>query len=89
MNTKVLQTVMAVGLVMTTAGLAGAGDLKTDWDLTDLYPNLEAWEKAKAEIAQEIEGIATTREIYQLAGRLDIEMPITEPRFRPPDVDTE
>ncbi len=64
MSTKALHNVMAVFLVMTTAGLAGAGELKTDWDLTDLYPDMEAWEKAKGEIPQMAE------EIQQYNGKL-------------------
>jgi oligoendopeptidase F len=49
-------------LAILTAGVSGpradAGELTTNWDLTDLYPNLDAWAAAKAEIpalAEEIQ----------------------------------
>lgn len=35
-----------------------------------------------AEIGQEVEGVATARELYQLASRLKVEMPITEQVYK-------
>ena len=35
-----------------------------------------------AELGQEAEGVATARELYNLARRMDVEMPITEQVYR-------
>lgn len=77
----------ALGADRTTfMGLAGLGDLVltcTD----DLSRNRRmglalakhiSIQQAKEEIGQEVEGIQTTLEIYALANKLGIEMPITE-----------
>jgi glycerol-3-phosphate dehydrogenase (NAD(P)+) len=37
---------------------------------------------AKASIGQEVEGINTAREVWQLAQRLNVEMPITEQTYK-------
>jgi glycerol-3-phosphate dehydrogenase (NAD(P)+) len=74
----------------TFIGLAGAGDLiLTCTDNTSRNRRLgvalgqgKRLNDALAEIGQEVEGVATARELYQLARRQHIEMPITEQVYR-------
>jgi glycerol-3-phosphate dehydrogenase (NAD(P)+) len=74
------------GQAETFMGLAGLGDLVltcTDNQSRNRRMGLalaagKSIEQARGEIGQEVEGVATAREVYQLAQRLGVEMPITE-----------
>lgn len=74
----------------TFMGLTGAGDLIltcTDNSSRNRRVGLGLGQGRKlnavlAEIGQEAEGVATARELHQLARTLDIEMPITEQVYR-------
>ncbi|MFP5348566.1 MAG: NAD(P)H-dependent glycerol-3-phosphate dehydrogenase [Gammaproteobacteria bacterium] len=74
----------------TFMGLAGVGDLVltcTDNASRNRRVGLglgqgRALNEVLAEIGQEAEGVATARELYQLAQRLNVEMPITEQVYR-------
>jgi oligoendopeptidase F len=53
-----LAAVLLLGMTLMLAGGATevvAGELATEWDLTDLYPTLEAWEKAKDELPAKVD----------------------------------
>ncbi|MFQ5935000.1 MAG: NAD(P)H-dependent glycerol-3-phosphate dehydrogenase [Acidiferrobacterales bacterium] len=78
------------GVRETFMGLAGAGDL-----ILTCTDNLSrnrrvglglgqgrALVDVLSEIGQEAEGVATAKELYNLAGRLNVEMPITEQVYR-------
>jgi glycerol-3-phosphate dehydrogenase (NAD(P)+) len=74
----------------TFMGLTGAGDLIltcTDNASRNRRLGLGLGQGKKlaallAEIGQEVEGVATARELYQLARKLNVEMPITEQVYR-------
>jgi glycerol-3-phosphate dehydrogenase (NAD(P)+) len=74
----------------TFMGLTGAGDLiLTCTDNTSRNRRLglglgqgKKLAELLAEIGQEVEGVATARELYQLARKLKVEMPITEQVYR-------
>ncbi len=74
----------------TFMGLAGLGDLAltcTDNQSRNRRMGLalaagKTIEQAKAEIQQEVEGVNTTREVYRLARKLGVEMPITDAVYR-------
>jgi glycerol-3-phosphate dehydrogenase (NAD(P)+) len=74
----------------TFMGLTGAGDLiLTCTDNTSRNRRLglalgqgKKLADALAEIGQEVEGVATARELHQLAQRVQVEMPITEQVYR-------
>ncbi|MEO5343101.1 MAG: NAD(P)-dependent glycerol-3-phosphate dehydrogenase [Gammaproteobacteria bacterium SHHR-1] len=74
------------GQAETFMGLAGLGDLVltcTDNQSRNRRMGLalaagQGIDQARAEIAQEVEGVGTAREVYQLAQRLGVDMPITE-----------
>jgi len=74
----------------TFMGLTGAGDLVltcTDNLSRNRRLGLGLGQRRKladvlAEIGQEVEGVATARELHQLAARLNVEMPITEQVYR-------
>lgn len=74
----------------TFMGLTGAGDLIltcTDNASRNRRLGLGLGEgrtlaDVLAEIGQEVEGVTTARELYQLAGRLNVEMPITSQVYR-------
>jgi glycerol-3-phosphate dehydrogenase (NAD(P)+) len=74
----------------TFMGLAGAGDLIltcTDDASRNRRVGLGLGQgrelsKILTELGQEAEGVATARELYQLAGKLNVEMPITEQVYR-------
>jgi glycerol-3-phosphate dehydrogenase (NAD(P)+) len=74
----------------TFMGLAGAGDLIltcTDDASRNRRVGLglgQGRELAEilTELGQEAEGVATARELFQLAGKLNVEMPITEQVYR-------
>lgn len=74
----------------TFMGLAGAGDLIltcTDNASRNRRVGLGLGEgrglsEILSELGQEAEGVATARELYQLAGKLNVEMPITEQIYR-------
>lgn len=78
------------GKAETFTGLAGAGDLIltcTDNASRNRRVGLGLGQGRRlpeilAEIGQEAEGVATARELYQLAHRIGIEMPITEQVYR-------
>ena len=93
--TRGLVEIMRFGEAMggrreTFMGLAGMGDLIltcTDNQSRNRRMGLAlaqglTTEQAKKRIGQEIEGIATTREIYHKAKELKIEMPITEQTYQ-------
>jgi len=93
--TRGLAEMMRLGLVLggrseTFMGLAGVGDLIltcTDNQSRNRRFGLGLGKGLKreqviAEIGQEIEGILTTKVIYQLAQSLGIEMPITEQTYK-------
>ncbi len=93
--TRGLAEITRLGLALggqpeTFMGLAGLGDLIltcTDDQSRNRRMGLAlarglSVEQARKEIGQAVEGIATTREVFQLARRLEIEMPITEQTFR-------
>lgn len=92
--TRGLAEIMRLGEALggrreTFMGLAGMGDLIltcTDDQSRNRRMGLALARgltitQAKEEIGQEVEGIATTREIYKKAGELEIEMPITEQTY--------
>ncbi len=74
----------------TFMGLAGAGDLIltcTDNTSRNRRVGLALGQGRKlpeilTELGQEAEGVATARELYQLAGKLNVDMPITEQVYR-------
>jgi len=74
----------------TFMGLTGAGDLIltcTDNVSRNRRVGLALGQGRKlpeilAELGQEAEGVATARELYRLANRLDVELPITEQVYR-------
>jgi glycerol-3-phosphate dehydrogenase (NAD(P)+) len=74
----------------TFMGLAGLGDLTltcTDNQSRNRRMGLALAQglsvaDAKASIGQEVEGINTAREVWQLAQRLKVEMPITEQTYK-------
>jgi len=74
----------------TFMGLAGVGDLVltcTDNASRNRRVGLglgqgRALNEVLADIGQEAEGVATARELYQLAQRLNVDMPITEQVYR-------
>ena len=74
----------------TFMGLAGLGDLTltcTDNQSRNRRMGLALAQglsvsDAKASIGQEVEGINTAREVWQLAQRLNVEMPITEQVYK-------
>ncbi|MGD2118411.1 MAG: NAD(P)H-dependent glycerol-3-phosphate dehydrogenase [Chromatiales bacterium] len=78
------------GHTETFMGLAGLGDLVltcTDDQSRNRRLGLALAsgmniEQAKQQIGQEVEGIATAREVYKKATELNIEMPITEQAYR-------
>ncbi|MGX2029228.1 MULTISPECIES: NAD(P)H-dependent glycerol-3-phosphate dehydrogenase [Methylocaldum] len=93
--TRGLAEMMRLGLALggkpeTFMGLAGVGDLIltcTDNQSRNRRFGLGLGkglprEQVAAEIGQEIEGILTTKVIYQLAQSLGIEMPITEQTYK-------
>jgi len=93
--TRGLAEMMRLGLALggkseTFMGLAGVGDLIltcTDNQSRNRRFGLGlgkglSRDRIVAEIGQEIEGIVTTKVIYQLAQRLGIEMPITEQTYK-------
>jgi glycerol-3-phosphate dehydrogenase (NAD(P)+) len=93
--TRGLAEITRLGLALgghaeTFMGLAGLGDLTltcTDDQSRNRRMGLAlarglGIDEARDEIGQEVEGVATTREIHQLAHRLGIEMPITEQVYR-------
>lgn len=88
--TRGLSEIMRLGKALggqseTFMGLAGMGDLVltcTDNQSRNRRMGLAlasglSIAEAKVEIGQEVEGVQTTKEVYQLALRLDVEMPIT------------
>jgi len=74
----------------TFMGLAGAGDLiLTCTDNTSRNRRVglglgqgRGLAEILTELGQEAEGVATARELYRLAGKLNVEMPITEQVYR-------
>lgn len=74
----------------TFMGLAGLGDLAltcTDNQSRNRRMGLalaagKTVDQAKEEIQQEVEGVNTTREVYHLARKLGVEMPITDAVYR-------
>ena len=74
----------------TFMGMAGLGDLIltcTDNQSRNRRYGLaigqnKDWAQSRIEIDQEIEGISATKETYQLAQRLHIEMPIVEQTYK-------
>lgn len=74
----------------TFMGLAGLGDLTltcTDNQSRNRRMGLalaagKTIEQARQEIGQAVEGVGTAREVYQLARRLGVDMPITEQTYR-------
>jgi len=78
------------GKAETFMGLTGAGDLIltcTDDSSRNRRVGLALGRGQKlpeilAELGQEAEGVATARELYQLAMKLDVDMPITEQVYR-------
>jgi glycerol-3-phosphate dehydrogenase (NAD(P)+) len=74
----------------TFMGLAGAGDLIltcTDNASRNRRVGLALGQGRQlpeilADLGQEAEGVATARELYQLAGHLNVDMPITEQVYR-------
>ena len=74
----------------TFMGLAGLGDLAltcTDDQSRNRRMGLAlarglSIQQARSEIGQEVEGVATTREVHNLALRLGVEMPITEQTYQ-------
>jgi len=88
--TRGLSEIMRLGKALgsqseTFMGLAGMGDLVltcTDNQSRNRRMGLALAKgmsiaEAKIEIGQEVEGVQTTEEVYQLAQRLNVEMPIT------------
>ncbi len=93
--TRGLVEIMRLGQALggkpeTFMGLAGMGDLIltcTDDQSRNRRMGLAlarglTMAQAKEEIGQEVEGIATTREIYHKASEMKIEMPITEQTYQ-------
>jgi glycerol-3-phosphate dehydrogenase (NAD(P)+) len=78
------------GKAETFMGLTGAGDLVltcTDDQSRNRRVGIALGKGRKldeilVELGQEAEGVATARELYQLAQRLNVEMPITEQVYR-------
>jgi glycerol-3-phosphate dehydrogenase (NAD(P)+) len=74
----------------TFMGLAGLGDLTltcTDNQSRNRRMGLalaagKTIDEARSEIGQAVEGVGTAREVYQLARKLGVEMPITEQTYR-------
>jgi glycerol-3-phosphate dehydrogenase (NAD(P)+) len=74
----------------TFMGLTGAGDLIltcTDNTSRNRRVGLGLGQGKKlaavlSDVGQEAEGVATARELYLLANRLEVEMPITEQVYR-------
>jgi len=70
----------------TFAGLAGMGDLiVTCWSshgrnrrAGELIAQGRTPDEAAAEIGQTVEGLTTAPVLHELAGRLDVELPVTE-----------
>jgi glycerol-3-phosphate dehydrogenase (NAD(P)+) len=93
--TRGLAEIMRLGLALggreeTFMGLAGLGDLSltcTDNQSRNRRMGLalatgKSIEEAREEIGQEVEGVGTTKVVYQKARELAIEMPITEQIYR-------
>ena len=93
--TRGLAEIIRLGTVLggqseTFMGLAGMGDLVltcTDNQSRNRRLGLAlarglSIDDARAEIGQEVEGIQTTQEVYQLAQQLGVEMPITTQVYR-------
>jgi glycerol-3-phosphate dehydrogenase (NAD(P)+) len=93
--TRGLAEITRLGLVLggrpeTFMGLAGLGDLTltcTDNQSRNRRMGLALARgldvaAARAEIGQEVEGVATAREVYRKARALGVEMPITEQTYR-------
>lgn len=93
--TRGLAELVRLGVAMggkreTFMGLAGAGDLVltcTDNASRNRRVGLglgqgRSLKEVLAEIGQEAEGVATARELYRLAQRVQVEMPITEQVYR-------
>ncbi len=93
--TRGLAELTRLGVVMggrleTFMGLAGAGDLIltcTDNGSRNRQVGLALGKGKKlasilSEIGQEVEGVATARELYRLAKEKNVEMPITEQVYR-------
>jgi glycerol-3-phosphate dehydrogenase (NAD(P)+) len=74
----------------TFMGLTGLGDLTltcTDNQSRNRRMGLalaagKTIDEARAEIGQAVEGVGTAREVYQLAQRLGVDMPITEQTYK-------
>jgi len=93
--TRGLAELTRLGIAMggkkeTFMGLTGAGDLiLTCTDNLSRNRRLglglgqgRTLHEVMSEIGQEVEGVATARELHQLASRLNVEMPITEQVYR-------
>ncbi|MCG8000919.1 MAG: NAD(P)-dependent glycerol-3-phosphate dehydrogenase [Candidatus Thiodiazotropha lotti] len=93
--TRGLTEIMRLGLKLggkseTFMGLAGLGDLLltcTDNQSRNRRMGLalaegQTLESARAKIGQEVEGVHTAKEVYALAQRLQVEMPISEQVYR-------
>jgi len=93
--TRGLAELTRLGIAMggkkeTFTGLTGAGDLIltcTDNLSRNRRLGLGLGQGRKlgevmSEIGQEVEGVATARELHQLASRMNVEMPITEQVYR-------
>jgi glycerol-3-phosphate dehydrogenase (NAD(P)+) len=78
------------GKAETFMGLTGAGDLIltcTDDQSRNRRAGIglgkgQSLNEVLGEIGQEVEGVATSRELYHLAKSLDVDMPITEQVYR-------
>jgi len=93
--TRGLAEITRLGLALggrpeTFMGLAGLGDLTltcTDDQSRNRRMGLAlarglSIAEARAEIGQEVEGVATAREVYRKSRELGVEMPITEQTYR-------
>jgi glycerol-3-phosphate dehydrogenase (NAD(P)+) len=93
--TRGLAEITRLGLVLggrpeTFMGLAGLGDLTltcTDDQSRNRRMGLAlarglSVAQARAEIGQEVEGVATARAVYRKSRDLGVEMPITEQTYR-------
>jgi glycerol-3-phosphate dehydrogenase (NAD(P)+) len=93
--TRGLTEIMRLGLKLggnpeTFMGLAGLGDLLltcTDNQSRNRRMGLalaegQSLETARERIGQEVEGVHTAKEVYALAQRLEVEMPISEQVYR-------
>jgi glycerol-3-phosphate dehydrogenase (NAD(P)+) len=93
--TRGLTEIMRLGLKLggnpeTFMGLAGLGDLLltcTDNQSRNRRMGLalaegQTLETARQKIGQEVEGVHTAKEVYALAQRLEVEMPISEQVYR-------